>query len=226
MKKTLAFVLAAAMMPAAFANLLTNGDLELGTGVDDANGWTIYEGDSTGAVFNTAEIVGFANHTPGGNRGFWFRAFMGGASFGSTNPVDAFLFQEVAASAGQSYTLSAWFLMEQNYSGLDSNLDTTSFLAMQYLDANDQVLGFDLIDVDEVYNAQAGGWQQFSVTGTALTGTVTMQAGADFQNGQFTRDPGQSAFVDDFHLAAVPEPATMSALALGAMALIRRRRSR
>ena len=64
-------------------------------------------------------------------------------------------------------------------------------------------------------------WMQHSVLGVAPAGTVSVRVRASMVDGEFNADlapgPGQSAFVDDFGLFAVPEPATWL---LGLMSLV------
>lgn len=225
MKRTITLLLAAAMTQAAFANLLVNPGLESPGGENDtADGWNMVQINNDGNVYDTGTFIGFAAHT--GDRGLWFRSFMGGPSWGSPSPVDCILTQTVSGSAGLSYTLSAWFKFEQGYSGISANFpETQSWLKMEFLDASGAVLGTSALDIDTVINPIPL-WQQFSVTGVSPTGTASVRVGADFQNGRINTVDPQSAFVDDFNLEAVPEPATMTALAVGALALIRRRRSK
>jgi len=210
---------------------LVNGDLEAPAGApnesNDITGWTLTEVgvDAAGAALDTASFVGFANHTSGGARGLWFRSFMGGAPFipGGSPSVDAILAQDVSgAVAGQSYSLSAWYFMERFYSGFDEFRDTNTILSLEFLDAGNAILGGSSVDIDTVYDQQAvGTWQQFTVDGVAPVGTVALRVKSSFLRGSFEASNPQSAFVDDFTLT--PEPASLTLLALGAAALIRRR---
>jgi hypothetical protein len=114
------------------------------------------------------------------------------------------------------------FFLERFYSGLDEFRDTRTLLTLEYLDGANAVLGASELDIDTVYNAQAAGtWQQFSVGGVAPAGTASLRVSAQFLGGVFQTSNPQSAFVDDFTL--VPEPASLSLLALGGLALLRRR---
>lgn len=103
---------------------------------------------------------------------------------------------------GQSYTLSAWYGSGQIFNSGDV------FRA--------------LIDGNVVFtgpNNVVTGWTQFSHTfmATAATHTFSFQA-------EVVAD---SDYVfDSASLTPVPEPGTMAALAMGAMALYRRRRTR
>lgn len=206
------------------ANLLINGDLEAPAGgADAADGWTLIEPDvdTSGAPVNSAEFIGFANHTPAGARGLWYRSFMGG--LGSTNPpqVDAELRQDVAATAGENYNLSAWFRYETNYPGLSEFSNTDTLLAMDFLQGG-SVIGSVVLNVDTAYDlGQVNQWQQFTISGTAPAGTDGLRVRSNLVDGELQTLNPQSAFVDDFVLT--PEPTSLGLLALAGLALIRRR---
>lgn len=212
------------MSSTAMAGLLVNGDLENPAENESNNitGWTLTEVgvDAAGAPLDTASAISFANHTPGGNRGLWFRSFMGGLIQGGSTEVDAILTQSVPGSAGTHYDLSAWYRYETFYSGGDEFRDTQTILAMDFLDGMGGVLSSVELDVDSV-NANDGVWRQFSVHGIAPAGTASVQARASFLDGVLQTGNPQSAFVDDFDLT--PEPSSLALIGLGAMALIRRR---
>ena len=150
--------------------------------------------------FNVAELpdgadtlIGyrdFANHTPDGQQGFWLRAWVGG---------DAEIFQTVDATPGAQYEFSAWSLWETGYSGgLDPDVATS--IGMQFLDASDNVVSAESLDLTEAGQANDAVWRQYSVTGTAPANTakVRVHAGAAAMYNSGT-DP-QSAFFDDFSL--------------------------
>lgn len=217
--------LAVIAAPAFAGSLLINGDLELpaGGGGNDLDGWLLIEPDvnMAGAPVNSAEVVGFANHTPGGMRGLWFRSFEGGLNAMSPATVDAILQQDVAGTAGEQYTLSAWYRYEANYSGLDPFQNTQTILAIDFLDAGAGVIDSVALDIDSVINVgMLSEWQQFSVSDVAPAGTVSVRARASFLDGVLEPNNPQSAFVDDFSL--VPEPTSLGLLLL-AGAFIRRR---
>jgi len=95
-----------------------------------------------------------------------------------------------------------------------------TLLAIDFLDAGNDVISSAVLDVDAV-NLNDGVWRQFSVGGVAPAGTVSVQARASFLDGVLQLSNPQSAFVDDFDLT--PEPSSLALIGLGAMALIRRR---
>lgn len=222
--KSAMFCLAAIAAAAGLAsaqNLLVNGDLESPADApnetDITDGWTLVEPDtdSAGGAINSATFVGFANRTPGGDRGLWFRSFEGGLGGDAPFAVNATLFQDVAATAGQSYTFSAWFRFERFYTS-----DNT-ILAMQFLDAGDNVIDVAFADINTL-NARDGEWREFSVSAIAAAGTVKIRAAVDFAGGRLATGNPQSAFVDDLRL--VPAPSAAALLALGGLAVGRRRR--
>lgn len=210
-------MLAVVPMTAAAQNLLVNGDLELGTGGNSADGWTLQEPslDANGVSANSAEFIGFANNTAGGARGLWFRSFEGGLGGDEPSTVDAILFQNVAGTAGVNYTLSAFFRFETFYTA-----DNT-FLTLAFLNSNGQVIGASTLDVQTVLQNNTG-WQEFSVSGVAAAGTTTVQARVTFNNGRLATGNPQSAFVDDLSLVPAPGAAAMLGVA-GLMAGRRRR---
>lgn len=217
--------LCAALCPAQ--NLLVNGDLELpaGGGPNDIDGWTLTE-PSVDAMLNpanSADFVGFANHTPGGERGLWLRPFAGGMGDGAPPTVDAILTQAVMGAAGTEYSLSAWFMYEANYSGLDAAVGTRTILAIDFLDGAMGVISSVELDIDTVQTGDSV-WRQFEVMGVAPGGTAFVQARAGMYDGVFAAANPQSAFVDDFFL--IPSPASITLLAGAGVLGSRRRRSR
>lgn len=212
------------MSSTAMAGLLVNGDLENPAENESNNitGWTLTEVgvDGAGAPLDTASAISFANHTTGGNRGLWFRSFMGGLIQGGSTEVDAILTQSVPGNAGENYSLSAWYRYETFYSGGDEFRNTQTILAMDFLDGMGGLLSSVELDVDAV-NLNDGVWRQFSVAGIAPAGTASVQARASFLDGVLQTGNPQSAFVDDFEMT--PEPSSLALIGLGAMALIRRR---
>lgn len=224
MKSLLVASILGLMSSTAMASLLVNGDLENPAENESNNitGWTLTEVgvDAAGAPLDTASAISFANHTPTGNRGLWFRSFMGGLVQGGSTEVDAILTQSVPGSAGTSYDLSAWYRYETFYSGADEFRDTQTVLAIDFLDGMGGLLSSAELDIDAL-NAADGQWRQFSVSGIAPAGTASVQARASFLDGVLQTGNPQSAFVDDFVLT--PEPTSLALIGLGAVALLRRR---
>jgi len=206
-------------------NLLVNGDLET-LPHDDANvaaGWTLVEPDldQFGATVNSADYASFANHTAAGSRGLWLRPWMGDLLPSSPETVNADMYQDVAANAGQLYTLSAWFRFESNYPGFIPSLGTRTELAIEFRNAGNSLIGAAILDVDSAYTPNAT-WQMFTIISVAPIGTETVRVRASMVDGEFNIDPGQSAFVDDFVL--VPAPGALALFGLIGLGCTRRRR--
>ena len=208
------------------ADLLINGNLDDPPDheTDVATGWTLEEPDvdQFGDPVNSATFASFANHTPGGERGLWLRSFEGGLGGDEPLTVDAHLYQDVAGVAGVQYTLSAWFRMEENYSGLDPLAPTHTLLALEFRDGVGSPLFIAELDIDVAYNPD-NTWQQFTVISIAPIGTATVRVRASMIDGVFADTNPQSAFVDDFVL--VPAPGVFGLLGIAALSPRRRRRN-
>jgi hypothetical protein len=162
--------------------------------------------------------------------------------------VDADLSQTVPGTPGQEYKMTGWAYFEGGYAGgvdtiatgtgttregLPSLTDT--FFALEFLDAGDNVLPgsveIELRADGQVNNPDmteaTRNWLQHVLTGVAPAGTVNVRVRASMVDGEFNIDlPHQAAWVDDFSLMAVPEPATwmMGLLGVAAVAVVGRRR--
>ena len=228
MHRTLLIVAAAVICASAHtasANLLINGNLDL-PGVhesDVAIGWTLQEPDlnTAGAPVNSATFASFANHTPGGAVGLWYRSFEGNLTDTSPETVNAHLFQTVPVTPGLEYFLTAWYFMEANYSGLNPAAPTQTILALEFLDGGSTVLAGSLfLDIDTVYDTNATStWQQFALNGIAPAGAVNARVRSSMTDGVFQPTNPQSAFVDDFVLTGIPEPTTANLALLAAAGL-------
>ncbi len=200
----------------AFAGpMLVNGDLELPFNPatpDDIVGWTLLETSEAFGPVNSATFASFGNHTPGGDRGLWLRSFEGDVAGA---PVNATLYQDVAAIAGAEYTLSAWFRAEANYTS------QTTTLGIQFLDAAMMELSSTTIDLNAL-SPRDSVWREFSVNAVGVAGTAFLRVSAEMTNGQQSKMNPQSAFFDDFTL--VPAPSAAAILAFGALITGRRRR--
>jgi PEP-CTERM motif len=195
---------------------------------------------------DTASFARFADHTSspapapgdGVGRGLWLRAFTGSAAQGG-NQVFAHLTQTVPGTPGAPYQMSAWSLFETHYAGgvdrlnadmtesivdsmdgLDSPTDT--FLALEFLDAANSVLpGSVEIELRADGQTNGAGWGQHFLSATAPAGTVLVQVRGSMIDG--VANPAanpQSAFLDDFSLSVIPEPATMALGLLGVLGLL------
>jgi hypothetical protein len=154
------------------------------------------------------------------------------------------LTQTVAGTPGLKYALTGWALFETNWAGGVDNLPsggtnnarwpantpspTRTEFALEFLSAASAVLpGSLVVDLhDDRGQANGSGWTQHMLMATAPAGTANIRVRASMLGGVNSDLNPQSAFVDDFSLAVVPEPASMilGLLALaGSLGLVRRR---
>jgi hypothetical protein len=231
-------------------NLLVNGDLGLPPAGDVApTGWTLDENPSD--TRDPATLIDFADHTTlpndvnPDNRGIWFKPFEGNfPGFPDVLTVDADLHQTVPGIPGLTYTMTGWARFEGGYAGGVDNLDPTApaprggqppltdtEFALEFLGALDNVLAGSVeIELKAAGQVNDNIWRQHTLSAVAPAGTVGVRVRASMIDGEFNADlepgPGQSAFVDDFSLTAVPEPATwlLGLLSLTLVRLARRTR--
>jgi hypothetical protein len=162
--------------------------------------------------------------------------------------VDADLMQTVPGTPGQEYTMSGWAYFEGGFAGgvdtiatgtgttregLESLTDV--FFALEFLDVGNNVLPGSITNYELRANGQVNNpdlleasrnWMQHRLNAVAPAGTVSVRVRASMVDGEFNIDmPHQAAWVDDFSLLAVPEPATwvLGLLSLTAVAAVRRR---
>jgi hypothetical protein len=233
--------------------LLINGSLDVPDihESDVATGWTLIEGPDTmpepPAVpmpANSATFARFADHTSADSsmgRGLWLQSFRGGLNDEQPPTVFAHLTQDVPGVPGLPYELSAWSRFEAFYPGGVTNLNdgdgdpsddgppspTDTFLALEFLDAGNSVLpGSVELDL-RTEQTSDNTWRQHFLTGTAPAGTINVRVRGSMIDGVL--NPGvnpQSAFLDDFSLRAIPEPASVVLAIvgfLGVLMLARRR---
>jgi hypothetical protein len=201
MKKVLILLAIFAMAGiASAANLLTNGDFALGSdGTTAPNNaalaWSQY--NSSGG-WNNRETSG--NPVPGDYL----------MAIGCAGGYGAFAWQDVVGTAGTIYKLSA-------DSSLDNWWKNAGYLKIEFYDAGAVMVGF----AESPHWAQAGydtglPWANYSITGTAPAGTVTVRSMLG------TWGEGGTARFDNAVL--VPEPATMIMLGLGSLFMARRKK--
>lgn len=157
----------------------------------------------------------------GNDWGVFFKPFSGSPTVGAAT---GHLYQDVQASAGLTYTLTGWAGAEANALMKDAQF------AIEFLDANGLVIGGNVLSLMPTLftpNGQPFNYKQYSLTAVSPTGTAWVRARASMIEG--LSNPlggGQAYVVDDFDLGVVPEPATMTTLAIGAFALLRRRQTK
>jgi hypothetical protein len=231
-------------------NLLVNGNLGLPPAGDvTPTGWTLDE--SPADTRDPATLTDFADHTTipndanPDNRGLWLKPFEGNfPGFPDVLTVDADLYQTVPGIPGQAYTMTGWARFEGGYAGGVDNLDpaapaprggqpslTDTEFALEFLDLSGNVLmGSVVVELKAAGQVNDNRWRKHSLSAVAPDDTAGVRVRASMIDGEFNVDiepgPGQSAFVDDFTLRAVPEPATwlLSLLSLSLLGLTRRTR--
>ena len=178
--------------------LLENGFLDE-IPSDIPEGWTFTEAPDG---INTAELRGFANNTEGGANGVWLRPFVGVLD----DPADAIITQTVPGVAGAEYEFSASARWEPNYAGGVDTLEggatspTQTLLEMAFLDATESVIG-DPVTLDlRTVQTNDNMWHRHAISGVAPEGTEHVRVSGMALDMVVNKDPGQSAFFDDFSL--------------------------
>lgn len=155
----------------------------------------------------------------GGDCAVFFKPFSGG---GANGLATGHLTQAVPGTAGQTYVLTGWAGAEANA------LMRDAVFALDFLNGSGGVISsseLSLLPNLYVSNGQPFNYKQYSVTGIAPAGTVSVQARASMIDAQSNQAGGGQAFVvDDFTLNAVPEPASVALGLLGVCSLIGLRR--
>lgn len=194
----------------------------------------------------------YAEHAnPGapGTNGIVFNSTEGNfPGFPDIPTVDADLKQSVPGTPGLTYKMTGWAYFEGGYAGGVDNLAanspspragmpalTDTFFALEFLDAGNNVLPgsvqIELKAAGQVNNPDTTeatrNWMQHALVGVAPAGTVNVQVRASMVDGEFNIDlPHQAAWVDDFELTIIPEPASwlLGLLSMTLAGAARRRR--
>ncbi len=205
--KTMSIVVVAglvlALAPLANANMITNGGFE-GSDGKPVTGWTLITngyGAYDGGTFFTPHAGTYALHP--------------GSSFGAGG-----FFQDVTTAVNTAYKLTFYAVGWP----LPSPATQNGIVQVGDPGTNDNSLA-DSVDnelVDVMFAApayaNAASWTELSYEFTAASTTTRIA----FQN----IGGGHGINIDSASLEVVPEPATMSLLALGGLGVLLRRRSR
>jgi hypothetical protein len=130
------------------------------------------------------------------------------------------LYQDVAGTAGTTYSLTGWAGAQPNYVG-QTDPTVKSQFGLEFYNASNTLITSSILDLNQLGVANGDtnfNWKQYTVSGVAPAGTTTVRALAQMLNAYGNPAGGQQAFaVDSFSLQVVPEPAC---LALGLMGLL------
>jgi hypothetical protein len=249
MRKTLSLIAACTVLALSTSQVQAQ-NLLINPGLDDppihegatATGWTLETFKTNSGPSDTANFPTFADRVAPEGRGLWYRAFLGTPA----DPAQANLTQTVPGIAGAKYVMTGWAHFEAFYPGGLDNINagtgppdptndgpaspTDTVFALEFLGAANNVLssvtqelraGGQTNDPD---TSPAGGgrdWLQHMLMGTAPVGTVSVRVRSSMVDG--ITNPGvnpQSAFVDDFSLTIIPEPASLMLGLIGIVGLL------
>ena len=217
-------------------NLLSNGNLDsvavstqtLAT----PTGWTAAASIAStpfADAMSSEDFGGGANVLDPGGKGLFFKPFQGSAANGG--PITASLSQTHTAFAGQTFTMTGWAGAGTGYIGLTDPTVKSEFHLI-FLNSSSVVLADNTLNLvtaglgvgSPTSPATAFAYHPFSITATAPANTHTVEVEALMGNAYPNPAGGDQAFLVDAFSLTVPEPASLSMLALGALGLVSRRR--
>jgi hypothetical protein len=193
----------------AQANLLLNSGFETngGYGGATADNWTeTLAGAATG-------VEGWANYA--GNWGMAVYWWSNGGTGG--------FYQNVTVTEGLQYEFSCQTLRDGNGQWIEgewvpNEMQGTYTMKIDWLDADNNLLGTTAIDITNTMGVGAGGWVLKAVSGTAPVGAVSANVGFDAVG---VNNAGK---FDEASFDVIPEPVTVTLLGLGSLFLARRRK--
>jgi len=220
-----------AAQAASAQNLLGNPDLDNLAAGDQVlptpnGGWHVTSTKSaSGAFTDGASSEPWCNVQQANGYGLFFKPFQGVIT-PSVDKVSTTLYQDIGGTPGNSYTLTGWAGAEANYVGF-SDATVKSQFVLQFLDGSNAVIGSTTLDLVAnglgVANANPFNYKQFTLSGVAPAGTVTVRSMAQMLNAYGNPAGGGQAFVVDA-FSLVPAPGSLAILGLGGLVAGRRRR--
>lgn len=235
MKRTLIAALALAIVPSSFAQMVFQTSFEVGEGYNVGNlsgqqGWT----GGAGATVSTENARTGSQSVRVGTTGWWWNEFnydtAGGpplvhigwsmfvptVSDGRLFGIDIYTPAVVRLAAVR--VINTGEVQFVHFPGNVSTLVNTGFFVTRG-QWNDYQIQMDWNTFQ--FTASVNG-TPVGVTGDFRNDAGTVIGDADIQSALGTSDV---AYFDDYYVEAVPEPASLAALGLGALALLRRRRA-
>jgi hypothetical protein len=157
--------------------------------------------------------------TGGPDGAVFYKAFTGNATDGAAT---IHIFQDFAATPGLTYILDGW-------AGAEANLLGTGVFAIDFFNGLGGLIASQTLNLNAaglfVPNGQPFNYKEYSLNAIAPAGAVTVRARSSLLDGMSNPAGGGQAFVvDDFTFQVVPEPTTLSLLALASASLALRRR--
>lgn len=201
MKKLAILCLGAALMPAAFANLLINGDFESfskGAADQTGAGWWGYNAGNTGI---NSWTVGMTSVDVTEEPNYPSNSPEHAVDLAGT-PGPGSISQSISTTAGWLYRVSVFARWANNNSITNRTFD------MSFAGTTNQYVTTD-------------SYVEYSFTVVGTGGVEEFKLASLIDN-----TSNGNLLVDDASIQVVPEPASLAVLGLGALAAIRRRRAK
>jgi hypothetical protein len=220
LKSVVVVLTAAFISPPAWANLLNDPGFEvnpLTTALNVLNNFTTYQGQWGPEAATITGVDGGVTPAQGVkmlrmvNTGSYTQAFQ------VTNVTS---YAALIDSGGATVNLGALFNVDKIIPAALGGISVSFFTASNY----GSLTGF--ISGNFILDNNANTWQTISVTGTIPVGTRWLLSQAFFQDATLLGLDGNyyPGYVDAADMTVVPEPATLGLLAMGILALRRKRR--